>query len=140
VTADRVTLNTAGNWLGPDYALGLVDEIVVSDALVHLEMMDDSSAYLAVYRCGDGEAVSARIHARPTTRAERQQVLAHGDNRLYDHLASLIPQRWGGRSMWSIPWWRRPAAAVRDWRWARRAAGAVLEVRVEDCDLIGEQP
>ena len=126
---DRVTYNEPGDWMGPDYALGLVDEIVVSDAVVHLEMLTDSSAYLLVQ--GRRRYVFARIRARPATRAERRQILAHSDDRLRDHLQALLPGP-GLHMIWSVPWYRRPAAAVRAWWDARRAAGAVLCVDVEE--------
>ena len=128
---DRVTFNEPGDWLGPGFALGLVDEIVISDAAVHLEMLTDTYAYLRVQ--GRRRDVSAQIRARPTTRAERRQVLAHTDDRLRDHLQALLPDP-GLHMIWSVPWYRRPAAAVRAWWAARRAAGAVLCVDVEEDD------
>lgn len=59
---DRVAYNEPGDWTGPDYALGLVDEIVLSDAAVHFEMSTGSSGYLHV-RNGH-RAVFARVTAR----------------------------------------------------------------------------
>lgn len=131
MSLDRVTFNEPDNWIGPAYALGHVDEIVLSDAFVHLEMLTDDAAYLGV-RNGERE-VMATLCARPTTRAERRAVLAHSNDRLRDHLAALLP--WSG-SIWSIPVWRRPASALRQWWTARNAARAVLLVRVdEDTEL-----
>jgi hypothetical protein len=129
VSHDRVTFNEPGDWSGPDYALGLVDEIVLSNAVVHFEMLDDGCAYMIV-RNGERE-VLARFVARRTTRRERWQILAHSQDRLRDHARSLLPARWS-RTWWSVPAWRRPAAVVREALVARRYAGAVLCVRVEE--------
>ncbi len=129
MTEDRVTYNEPDNWAGADYALGMVDEVVVHDALVHFEMSSDTSAYLiARSRTRD---VFIRFHVRPTTRAERRQILVSSQATLRDHLAALIPTWLGGRTYWSVPWWRRPGAAVREWWEDRRAAGAVLYA---DCE------
>lgn len=129
MSEDRVTLNDIENWSGADYALGLVDEVVVSDALVHFEMFSDTSAYLTARNC-DRE-VFLRFHSRPTTRSERRQILASSQETLRDHLAELIPRRLGGRTWWSLPWYRRPDHTVRSWWAARAAAGAALTV---DCE------
>lgn len=130
MSGDRVTYNEPDNWLGPDYALGMVDEVVVHDALVHFEMLSDTSGYLMAQ--GTHRYVFVRFHARPTTRAERRQILASTDGRLRDHLCGLIPKALGGRSLWIIPAHRRPAAVLRDWWSDRRAAGAVLYADVEE--------
>lgn len=127
---DRVTYNKPDDWLGPEFALGAVDEIVLTSADLHLEMLDDATAYLSV-RAPHWQ-VEGRVCARPTTRAERRQVLKHGDDRLRDHLWSLLP--WSSTT-WFVPVWRRPTSALRTWWAARTAARAVLDVRVEDDDL-----
>lgn len=135
MTSDRVTFNEPGDWLGADYAIGLVDEVVVHDALAHFEMTTDTAAYLMV--SGARRDVFVRIHARPTTRAERRQILACNDERLRDHLARLIPRALGGRTWWSIPVHRRPAAVVRGWRDDVRTARAVLIADVEEDEHCG---
>lgn len=135
MTEDRITYNEPGDWLGADYALGMVDEVVVHDALVHFEMSTDTSAYLIAQ--SPTRDVFVRFHARPTTRAERRQILASSQETLRDHLAALVPRWLGGRSYWSISWWRRPDAAVREWWGDRRAAGAVLYA---DCEQDEERP
>jgi hypothetical protein len=129
LSEDRVTFNDEDQWLGPAYALGTVDELVLSEASAHFEMSSESSAYLSVT---NGERdIFVRLYARPTTRAERRQILVHGGERLRDHLAALIPHQVGGRSWWSMPWWQRPAAVVREWRACVHTAKAVLIVTCE---------
>lgn len=128
---DRVIYNEPGEWLGPDYAVGLVDEIVVSDATAHFEMTTDNSGYLNVW--SPRREVFLRFRARPTTRQERRQILVHSGDRLRDHLHSVLPvlHRRKLRTIWFVPWWNRPTAAVRDWWDAWRGARAVLCVEVE---------
>lgn len=131
MSEDRVTYNEQGDWLGADYALGLVDEIVLSDATVHFEMSTENSGYLHVW--SDRREVFARITARPATRQERRQILARSGDRLRDHLRSVLPalHRRNMRTIWSVPVWRRPASAVQSWWEARRYASVVLCVDVE---------
>lgn len=131
MTDDRVLYNEPGNWLGADYAVGLVDEIVLSNATVHFEMTTDNSGYLHIRN--DKRELFARVNARPTNREERRQVLARSDDRLRDHLRAVLP---GSRSIWGIPVWRRPGAAVREWWEYRRYAGAVLCVTVDEDEEI----
>ena len=123
---DRVTYNQPDDWLGPDYAIGLVDEIVISDAAAHFEMTTANSGYLSVQ--SPSREVFARIYARPTTRRERRQILARDGDRLRDQLAACTP--WG-RSRWIGPVWGRPVSAVREWWSARQGCRAVLCVRTE---------
>jgi len=87
---DRVTYNQPGNWLGPDYALDAIDEVVIHDAVVHFEMSSDTSGYLTVH--SPSRYVFLRFHARPTTRTERRQILTTNQERLRDHVAALILQ------------------------------------------------
>lgn len=133
---DRIQYNEPGDWLGPDYAIGLVDEIVATNTIVHLEMMNDSGAYLGIHR--DDAYMKVTIYARPTTRTERRQILAKNDDRLRDQLNGLLPNWAGGRHYWSIPWWQRAAAIIRHVREYRSAASAVLCVRIDENDLIPE--
>lgn len=127
MTADRVTYNEPDNWLGPDHAIGQVDEIVLSDATVHLEMLSDSSAYLHVVN--DHREVFTRLYARRATWRERRQTLAGNDDRLRDHLRAALPNP---HTIWSIPLWRRPWAAVTGWWELRQQAGAILCVNVDE--------
>jgi hypothetical protein len=77
MSGDRVQLNTPETWTGPNYALDMVDEIVVTGGLTHFEMSDDSSGYLAIYR--DGKTLFCRVYARPTTKEERREIREAGD-------------------------------------------------------------
>ncbi|MGD9749726.1 MAG: hypothetical protein AB7W59_01905 [Acidimicrobiia bacterium] len=130
MTEDRVTINTPSTWLGADYALGLVDEIVLHDATAHFEMSTESSGYLHVW--SDRHRVFARVTARRASRTERRQILAADGDRLRDYLAAVLPwTRVGRATIWSVPPWRRPAAAVLGWWEAREAAAALLIVSVE---------
>jgi hypothetical protein len=129
VTVDRVTVNEPDNWTGPDSLLGAVDEIVRTDATVHLEAMSTNAAFLAVYK-GD-EELRVWVRARPTTRAERRAILAYSEERFRDHVAALVPQALGGRSIWLVPWWKRPAGVWQSWREAVRQARVVLDMREE---------
>lgn len=127
---DRITYNEIDDWTGPQYALGMVDEIVLSNSLIHFEMTTDTSGYLLVQ--GARRYVFVRLTARPATRVERRQILASNQERLRDHLAGLVPRVLGGRTRWILPWHRRPAAAVCGWWRDRRAAGAVFYAAVEE--------
>lgn len=120
---DRVTYDEPSN---------LADEIVVYDAIAHLEMTNGSAAYLHVQ--SPRRDVFARIYARPTTRQERRQILAKDGDRLRDHLRSVVPllHRRNMRTIWSVPMWRRPWSAVQSWLEMRQQAGAVLCVRIEE--------
>ena len=130
MTEDRVTINTPATWAGPDYALGLVDEIVMHDATAHFEMSTESSGYLHIW--SEHHRVFARVNARRASRAERRQILAAADERLRDYLAAVLPwTRQGRATIWSVPPWRRPAAAVRGWWEASRGASVLLVVDVE---------
>jgi hypothetical protein len=77
VTGDRVDVYTPETWTGPDYALGMVDEIVGHNAVAHFEMSSESDGYLHIQ--SPRREVFARIYARPTTEAEQQQMAARGD-------------------------------------------------------------
>lgn len=123
---DRVLYDEPGS----GSALGTVDELVLTEASAHFEMSTESSAYLSTRN--DKRDVFLRLHARPTTWAERRQILARNEERLRDHLAALIPRRVGGRSWWSMPWWQRPAAVIREWRACVHMAKAVL---IADCEI-----
>jgi hypothetical protein len=131
VTEDRVTYNEPGDWLGADYALGLVDEIVLSDTTVHFEMSTEASGYLHMWN--DRRQVFARVTARPTTREERRQILARSNDRLRDHLRSVVPalHRKNLITIWAVPLWKRPASAVSSWWDARRYASVALCVDIE---------
>jgi hypothetical protein len=117
-SVDRVLFNEPGNWLGPDFAVGLVDEVVASNATVRLEILGDHAAYMSVF--SDRVNLSLNVFARPSTWRERRQILACDNDRLWDHVRSLNP------------WWRRPWSAVSTWWGAVRAARAVLLVKKED--------
>jgi hypothetical protein len=129
VNVDRIDVNEPGDWTGPDSLLGAVDELVATDATVHLEAMSTNAAFLAVYK-GD-EELRVWVRARPTTRAERRAILAHGDERFRDHIAALLPRALGGRSIWWVPWWKRPVSVWRSWREAVDQARVVLDMREE---------
>jgi hypothetical protein len=124
VTADRIDCYEPGD--DPDWATDLVDDMVLNDVTVHVEMSTHASGYLHAWR--PGRDVFLRLRARPTTRAERRQILARYDDRLRDHLRGVLP--WSG-SIWSVPVWRRPWAAVSEWLDARAGARAVLCIEVE---------
>lgn len=132
MTEDRIEYNEPRNWHGADFALGLVDEIVLSDVTVHFEMSTEASGYLHMWN--DRRQVFARVTARPTTRAQRRQILARSNDRLRDHLRSVVPalHRKNLITIWAVPLWKRPASAVSSWRDARRYASVVLCVDVED--------
>lgn len=128
MTTDRVLYNDADNYLGPALFVGSVDEIVFGQALVHIESLGDTAAHLFI-RAGSRE-ITGLIRAVPTTRAQQRAILAHSDDRLYDHLRALWP--WPRRrTIWSIPPWRRPVSAVRSWREAARAARAALLIDID---------
>lgn len=127
MTADRITYNEPDDFAGPAHELGTVDEIVLSAATVHLEMLSSTEAHFAVRNTH--REVHATIHARLTTRAERRDTLRAGGDTLAQHLRQLLPSR---RFIWAAPWWRRPASVWRCWRDCRRDAGAVLLVTVEE--------
>lgn len=132
---NRLQLNEP-NWLGPAYTVGLVDEIVVENATVHLEMLDGNGAYLII-QSAMGE-VHLRLRAERNSRRERAQELAACDDRLRDRLMLLLP----GRCHWFLPWWKRPFATVRGWWNARRDASVSLRVSVyeQDGDLFADSP
>lgn len=128
----RITINQSGD--GPGWARDAIDEIVLCDSTLHFEMLSNCFAYLHVVT-PTGE-LQANLYARPTTRAERRDILrCHGD-RLVDHLSMLNPARWRfGHPRyvgWAVPIHRRPAATVAGWWEARRYAGAVLAVVVSE--------
>lgn len=125
MTVDRIDVNTPDNWSGPAFALGAIDEIVRTQATVHLEAMSDNAAFLAIAK--GGEEVRVWLHARPTTRAERRAMLRHDEDRLVDQVAQL----WRRSVIWSVPWWRRPGSVWRSWRAAVRQSRAVLDMREE---------
>jgi hypothetical protein len=127
-SVDRVLFNEPGNWLGPDFAVGLVDEVVASNATVRLEMLGDHAAYMSVV--SDRVNLSLNVFARPSTWRERRQILACDNDRLWDHVRSLNP--WSDVNVWFVPWWRRPWSAVSAWWGAVRAARAVLLVKKKD--------
>ena len=124
VTTDRVLFNEPDSWAGALYAVGLVDEVVASNATVRLEMLGDHAAYVSVV--SDRVALSLDVCARPSTWRERRQILACDNDRLWDHVRSLNP--WSDVNVWGVPWWRRPWSAVSAWWGAVRAARAVLLV------------
>jgi hypothetical protein len=126
--SDRVLLNERDNWTGPDYAVGLVDEIVVSDAVTHFEMLNDATAYMTVSR--PDRHLHIRLAAVRNTRAERADILRRDETRLVDHLSWLNP--WNGRFFWSLPMWRRPWAVVRSWWVDREAASVSLRVTLAE--------
>lgn len=53
MTVDRIDVNTPDNWSGPAFALGAIDEIVRTQATVHLEAMSDNAAFLAIAKGGE---------------------------------------------------------------------------------------
>lgn len=120
---DRITFDLDAD----GYETERVDELVFGQAWIHLEMSSHSSGYINLD--ASGRQVFLRLYAQPTTRAERRRILSQEQDRLSDHLRSLLP--WGG-SMWSIPVYRRPVSAGRSWWEARRYAGVALLVQVED--------
>lgn len=61
MTHERITYNEPDNWTGADDALGLVDEIVLRNVTIHLEMLDDATAHLHMWR--PGRDVAADIYA-----------------------------------------------------------------------------
>jgi hypothetical protein len=131
---DRVLLNTPDDWLGPDLELGAVDEIVLSDSVVHIESLSSAGAFISI-RHRSGLEFRGHIHAQPTTWRQRRDVLRSDQDRLVDHLRSLLPRRWS-HTWWAIPVRARPLAAWRSWREAAWQARAVLLITVdEDSDI-----
>lgn len=128
MTGDRVTFLT-----DPDgYETSQVDEIVM-DGRIHLEMLNGTVAFLAI--TADGDEYRFNVRAEPASCTERRERLRQEQDRLVDHLGSLLPWRWPPthpRScLWSVPIRKRPAAAVRDWWEARRYARIALTVTEE---------
>lgn len=135
MTADRVTYNESDNWCGPDHAIGMIDEIVLHDATVHLEMLGDSVAFL--HAANTDREVLARVYARRATWRERRQTLASNDDRLRDHLRAVLPNP---HTIWSVPLWRRPWAAITGWWELRQQAGAILCVNTDYDDQPDDIP
>lgn len=129
---DRIDYDPADQLLDPDDD-GQVDEIVLSAARVHLEMLTHGAAYFQITTTA-GRWVHGTIYVRPTTRVQRARVLREHGDRLIDHLRGVLP---GSGSIWSIPVHRRPGAAVRAWWDARRRVAAVLVVRVDEDEVTG---
>lgn len=129
MTGQRVTYDVDAD----GYNTESIDEIVL-DGRIHLEMLADTAAFLSV-STGDEER-QFNVWAAPTTRVERRKRLRLDQDRLVDHLGSLLPWRWRTghprACLWSVPIHKRPAAAVRDWWEARRYAGVALTVTEEE--------
>lgn len=130
VVTDRITYDLDAD----GFETERIDEIVMSSATVHLEMLSHASAYMTV-KSGNQDDLMIRLHANPATRADRNRILRANQDRLADHLTSLLPWRWNPKHprscLWAIPVRKRPAAAVRDWWEARRHAGVELIVMEE---------
>lgn len=135
---ERITVDDAPTPLGLGASVDAIDEIVMR-GMTHFEMSSNCAAYMNLVR-GDGDGRSrtfmVRFAARATTRAERRRLAYDYQDRFYDHLAALLPQRWTGRepSLWQddLPWWRKVVAVLTSWAEARDGRRVLLIAWLED--------